>query len=134
MGWTEVSLKDISPNVEILPEKEFTLKLTGAKYGNNGRINLTAQVVDDGEFTGRKAYFDYPDPDSQPWALHALKRLEIALGVDQEEGEDIVQYLNRAANLGAKFSSNFKHRKYTPPGGEEKTKSELNINAVRAAA
>jgi len=134
MGWKEVSLHDVNPNLAPIAENDYTFQLLGANYDERdpARINVRAAIVSDGEFTGRRVFFSYPDPDKQDWSPRVLKRLEQAIGVDSMPGEDPVGYLNRAT--GNRFASNIKHREYTPEGGSKVVRAELNIFGVRAAA
>jgi hypothetical protein len=134
MSWTDVDLIHISTEVEPLPEQTFHFKLVGAKQNpfDPNKIDFTAEVTD-GEFARRKAFGSYPDPVKQPWAPKALKRLVDALKVPMEEGEthDPIAYLNRAASVGATFTSAIKNRTYTnATTGEAKTKSEVDIAKV----
>lgn len=111
MSWTNIDFKSINPStVDVIAEGVYKLQLnSGAKYNDRHSILASATVTQDGEFTGKRLLFSYPDPEStsqdgkvQDWAKIAFKRLEVAMGVDIEEGEDPVAYLNRAA--GSYFS------------------------------
>lgn len=107
MSWTNVDLTTINPQLEIVPEKVYTFELLpGAQYSdrNPEEISIQVAIVNDGEFTGRRLYGKY-SPDE----VKALKRLEQAMGVDAEPGEDPVTYLNRAA--GSRFSTGVRHSK-----------------------
>lgn len=121
MSWTNYDLTTVNPNMEIIPSGAYTFQILGAKYDEKGagRLEVTATIVTEGDFTGRKMYFSFPDPDSissrtgkkNDWSAKALKRLEQSLGVDSAPGEDPVSYLNRAA--GNRFSAPVKHSKPT---------------------
>lgn len=109
MSWN-INIRDINPaQLDLVAEGVYTFALNpGAKYNERNAILASANIETDGDFKGKKMLFSYPNPEStsqdgkvQAWSGVALKRLEIALGVDMEEGEDPVDYLNRAA--GAKF-------------------------------
>ena len=134
MAWTEVDLATVNPNLEPIGEGEYTLQLLGANYDerDSQRINVRASIVSDGEYTGRKVFFSYPDPMKQEWSPRVLKRLEQAIGVDATPGEDPVGFLNRAQ--GARFATQIKHRRYTPEGGSEVVRTEVNIFGVRPSA
>jgi hypothetical protein len=113
MSWANIDLKTINPaQLDLVAAGSYVFALNaGAKYNERGAILASATIESDGEFKGKRMLFSYPDPESvssegkvQQWAGVALKRLEVALGVDTEEGEDPVAYLNRAA--GNKFAAN----------------------------
>lgn len=132
MSWNEINLSNINPNLEIVPAKAYTFELCpGARYGTNdpGRIECSAAVADDSDFTGRRIFFSYPDPAKQDWSPRTLKRLSNALGIDPDEHEDPVLYLNRVS--GTRFMAEVKHR---PANEEYPAKAELNIFTVRPAA
>lgn len=139
MSWENFDLSTVNPNNEILPEGDYTFKLSGAKYAANspGRIEANATVATEGDFTGRKVFFSYPDPSgfdakgkSMDWSAKALKRLEIALGVDATPGQDPVEYLNGAAVAGGTFAAPVVHK----TSDEYPTKAEVVIFKVRPAA
>jgi hypothetical protein len=69
--------------------------------------------------------FSLPDAERYKWVAVSMKRLEQALGVEKSDDEDPAAYLNRA--VGNKFITNMQHRKYTPEGGSEIVRSEVNI-------
>ena len=133
MTWSNVDLTTVNPAMEIVPAQEYVFSLGGAKYGESdpNRIEVNASIVTEGDFTGRKIFWSYPDP-SKPkceWAPKALKRLEMALGVDAEPMEDPVTYLNRAA--GSHFSGEVYHR---PATNDYPARAELKLNSVKPAA
>lgn len=134
MGWNNIDLTTVNPNLEIIPkDKTFTWELApGTKYDerDSGRIVASATIVNDGEFTGRRLSFSYPDPSKKDWSPRMLKRLEQALGVDASIGEDPVAYLNRAA--GNRFMTDVRH---TEPNDEyPNPMANLNIFNVRPSA
>lgn len=141
MSWNDINLKDISPVEEIIPEKTFTFELLpGAKFDERGSggVNVQFAIVNDGEFTGRRMFGFYPDPTSvsarsgkrQDWSGVAMRRLEQALGIDINDGEKVVEYLNRAA--GGRVSTSVKH---SAPTDEYPTpKAQLNLLNVKPAA
>lgn len=107
MSWQNIDLTTINPQLEILPSKTFTFTvLPGAKYDDRDpdNISVNVAVVNDSEFSGRRLFLNYKPDD-----VKALKRLEQALGVDAEAGEDPVAYLNRAA--GNNFTMPVTHSK-----------------------
>lgn len=69
---------------------------------------VASAAITDGPNAGRRVFLQYPDPESvntqtgkkATWSAQALKKLEIALGTDQENGETVVEYLNRVASNG----------------------------------
>lgn len=111
MGWKDVSLAEVSPTFEVLPQAEYTLEVVGASYREDknqaGFVDISMRVaVAAGDYQGRTLFVDYPDPErvskaGKPfdWSKQALKRLEHALGIEQTPGEDLVDMLNRARGL-----------------------------------
>ena len=135
MSWTTVDLHGVNPNLEpIAAGDNYVFQLLGGTLEESGRLAAKAAIVSDGEFTGRKVFFSYPDPDKVEWAPRVLKRLEQAMGVDAIPGEDPAGYLNRAALSGARFGGRIFHETYTPEGATEpKIQARLDIFTVRPA-
>jgi len=119
VSWKTINLKDVPTQPPVVPVGKYTFELTpGAKYNEAGALLAAGRIASDGEFTGRLVFFSYPDPESidrggkpNTWSATALKRLEVALGVDQQEGEDMAEFLNRAA--GNKFGAKVTHSPVT---------------------
>ena len=134
MSWESVNLADVDLTIAPLPEAKYVFRLLGAQYDEKtpGRIVAKAAVTDESEWQGRRQRFTYPDPELFDWAPRALKRLEVALGVDAMPDEDPVTYLNRAAGDAVTFSADVTHRAYTPEGAtEEVISSELGCCSHR---
>lgn len=112
--WAEVSTQDA-----IIPVGTYTLELApGSKFNEQGALKASATIVNDGEFTGKRVFFSYPNPEgsssegkSFAWSKTAFKRLIAALGVEPEDGESEDAYLNRAA--GNRFRGSITHSKAT---------------------
>lgn len=134
MAWTDIDLTTINPALEIVPEGEYTFALKSAKYGDRdpNRIEVTASIASEGDFTGRTVFFSYPDPKRPKceWSPRALKRLQLAIGIDPVTGEDPVSYLNRVS--GNRFGSRIKHSK--PTEEYPNPRAELDIFNVSPAA
>lgn len=136
--WTDFNLKDVNPNLDAIPIKAYTWELLpGAKYDDKERLIVSAAIVNDGEFTGRRLQFSYPNPNSfdrngkkNDWSGKILKRLENALGVEIEDGEDPAAYLNRVA--GNRFSAMAKQSKVSEEYPNPRT--ELDIFNVKPSA
>lgn len=150
MPFVDVKLADVElEKPQPLPDGDYVFQLNpGAEYRNNKftgveELNVSATVVE-GESQGRVAFFKYPDPthigkDGKPWAFsaQAMKKLEIALGVDANPGEDSADYFNRVAtNYPARFSGKVAPGKtYKDKNtGEDVSKSEFQIFSVGPAA
>ena len=112
MSWN-INLKEINPaQLDVVAPGSYIFSLNaGAKYNDRDAILASANIESDGEFRGKRMLFSYPNPESvssegkvQTWSSVALKRMEVALGIDCEDGEDPVTYLNRVA--GSKFAAN----------------------------
>ena len=118
MAWENVSLKDVKPEgFTPIPQGTYTFALLpGAttRTNNFGTEELVVSAaIAEGDQAGRRIFLQYPDPQSvntttgktAAWSAQALKKLEIALGIEQAEGESPVEFLNRAAGNGhARFS------------------------------
>jgi hypothetical protein len=112
MSWAQINLKEINPaQLDLVAQGTYKFRLNpGAKYNDRGAILASATIESEGEFTGKRMLFSYPDPESvsqdgkvQTWSAVAFKRLEVATGQEVAEGEDPVAFLNRIA--GSVFSS-----------------------------
>lgn len=111
MSWQNIDLSKVSTQTESIPAGTYTFELAaGASYDERtGAIKASGIVADENEYKGKRVFFSYPDPESlsskgkvQAWSAQAFKRLEQAIGVDVESGEDKVAYLHRVA--GNRFS------------------------------
>ncbi len=130
MAWQNINLKEINASdLNLVAEGVYTFQLNpGASYNERGGINCSATIQSDGEFTGKKVLFSYPDPSEYAWAAPALKRLALATGNDAEENEDPVTFLNRIA--GSTFSTKIVNK-------DDKTgvkRSNLQTMSVKPAA
>lgn len=113
MGWEAISLADTQlekPSPVPAGKYVFTLQ-PGAQYRTNKYNNIEELNVrfdiSEGDLSGRPMFVNYPDPtavgkNGKPlaWSAQALKKLEIALGVDALPGEDPAAFLNRVALQG----------------------------------
>lgn len=114
MSWNSIDLSTVNPNLEIIPVKSYTWELLpGTKYSERdpGKIEVSAAIVNDGEFTGRRIFFSYPDPGVKEWSPKVLRRLLDAMGADYQAGEDPVAILNSSA--GHRFAASVTHSKPT---------------------
>jgi hypothetical protein len=149
-GWTNIKFGELEVNdgFPALPEGDFDFQLLPvAQYRTkefDGKtyqdVNASASFVA-GDLQGRRIFFSYPDPtstnkDGKPktWSAQMLKKLSIVMGIDIEDGEDPVAYLNRAATTGAaRFGGKLQKGRYIPEGQTE-PRVELNLFSVRPAA
>jgi len=130
MSWTNIDLKNISTQVELLPPGTYTFEVSpGAKFNDKGTLLASARVATEGEFKGKPVFFSYPDPESvsaggkvNSWSAVALKRLEMAVGVDFNDGETPDVYLNRIA--GQRFTGVVTHS----PTNDEYPTPRVNLN------
>lgn len=113
LPWESIKLADISAtDFPEIPTGTYTFSLLP---GASTRINkfqteelVVSAAITDGPEAGRRVFLQYPDPESvnsetgkkATWSAQALKKLEIALGIDQAEGETPVEFLNRVAGNG----------------------------------
>lgn len=140
MAWTDVNLKDVvveKPDFPEIPLGTYTFELLpGAKMDDYNGVSVSAAVVTEGESRGRRAFFSFPDPTSlsqagkpKSWSIQALKKFEVALGVEANDGESPTEYLNRAA--GTRFGAEIKLSTRTKQDGSPR--HELNIFSFTAA-
>lgn len=137
MAWENINIQDISTQMELLPEGKYNFELSaGAKFDEKGTLKASATVNGNGEFTGKRVFFTYPDPESvsaagkvNSWSAVAFKRLEQALGVDINPGENPVDYLNRAA--GGHFTGTITH---SPATEQYPAQVRLNLFNVQPGA
>jgi hypothetical protein len=103
---------------------------------------VLSAAITEGPQAGRRVFLQYPDPESvnsqtqkkATWSAQALKKLEIALGVDQGEGEAVVEYLNRVASNGhSHFAMTLGPAKKIRPG-ETEPRSVAQLFSVGPAA
>lgn len=114
MPFVDVKLSDVELEKPApIPVGQYVFQLNpGAqlrinKYNGIEELNLSASVAD-GDFAGRRVFWNYPDPTAvskngkpMTWSSQAMKKLEIALGADALPGENTVEYFNRVASNGA---------------------------------
>lgn len=148
MSWNDVKLAEVEstnefPNIPVGTYK-FNL-LPGAKLRvNNFDVEelVAAAAIAEGPFAGRYAWLQYPDPTSintktgktAAWSAQALKKLEIALGIEQNDGETPVEYLNRVASNGhASFNMDFGPSKNIRTG-ETEPRIEIKLFTASPAA
>lgn len=131
-SWTEVDLSTIPTDNAIVPEGKYAFELLpGARYSkwDEGRIEFAGKMVG-GEFPGKVVYSSYPNPEKVgDWVKGVFVRMSHASGVEIEEMEDPVAYLNRIA--GAQFAAKVLHRTYDKDG-ESITKEDLRIGSISA--
>lgn len=109
MGWEDVRLADIKEESKDLPAGTYTFQLAphSANYrtppwnDKNIQLSLRFNVVE-GESKGRAFFHQYDNPEvlsekAKAFKQADLKKLQVVLGVDPNEGEDTVDYFNRVA-------------------------------------
>lgn len=159
MPFVEVKLSDVAlEKPSPVPVGDYVFQLRpGATWKENKfnqiqELNMAASVAE-GDFAGRVVFWRYPDPAgdpangivAKPWSAQAMKKLEISLGVDSNEGEGAAEYFNRVAlNSVARFSGSLvpETRKNKETGeyepyvreGETEPRAVFNIFSVGAAA
>lgn len=113
MSWESITLADVKPEAfpEIPPGRYKFSLLPGAttRQNNFGTEELVVSAaISEGPQAGRRVFLQYPDPTSvnsttgktAKWSAQAVKKLEISLGAEQNDGESVTQYLNRVASNG----------------------------------
>lgn len=124
--------------LEVIPPNTYTFELSpGAKIDEKGNLRASATIVNDGEFTGKRVFFSYPDPEgfsslgkSNQWSAVAFKRFTQAVGEDIQEGEAPDAYLNRIAGAHFQTSTTLSvpTEQYPNPG------VQVNLFKVKPAA
>jgi hypothetical protein len=108
----------------------------------NSVTDLNVQVsIAEGDNKGRRIFMRFPDPNStnkegkpKTWSKQALKKLQICLGVDPNEGETPVEYLNRVATTeAARFGATLKKGKFIKTGQTE-PEVEVGLFSFKPAA
>jgi len=114
LSWTDIKLAEVKPESDF-PEIPFGTYVFSLLPGATTRVNnfgteelVVSAAIAEGPQAGRRTFLQYPDPlstNSQTgkkatWSAQALKKLELALGTDQNEGESVTEYLNRVASNG----------------------------------
>lgn len=143
MSWSNVKMSDVQvSNFTELPEGDFVFQIVpGASYRDRGgsqELSVQAVVVE-GESKGRRTFLNFPDPESvsqngkpKAWSAQQLKKLQLALGVDAEDGEDPVAYFHRPEVLNSQFTMTRARGNYIPNGATE-AKIENKLFSVRPA-
>jgi len=151
MGFETVVAADVKLEKNIPPPGEYVFQLLpGAeerpnKFTQVMELNLSAAVAE-GDEAGKRVFWSYPDPDAiqksgknagkrMSFSEQAMKKLEIALGIDALPGEIFPEYFRRvAANGAARFGATIEVNKYIKDGKEVTGDPKFNIFSVKAAA
>ena len=108
-------------------------------------LHLSASVAE-GEQAGKRVFWAYPDPEAiqksgknigkpMSFSSQAMKKLEIALGIDSLPGETFPEYFRRvSANGNARFGATMDANKYIKNGSEVTGDPKFNIFSVHATA
>ena len=147
MPFVDVTLADVKlDKPSPVPVGTYVFQLQpGAEYRTNPfnnieELNVRFDVTD-GDYAGRPNFVSYPDPTattakgkSMAWSAQALKKLEIALGVDSLPGEDPKTYLNRVATSGNnRITASIIDASYVKDG-EKVEKTQFGVFTVSPAA
>lgn len=131
-SWSEVDLTTVPTDTDLLPEGKYEFELLpGARYSkwDPDKIEAAGKTVG-GEFPGRVKYFSYGDPKKVgDWIRGVFVRLQRAMGVEMEPGEDPVAYLNREDVVGGHFTAKVYHRMWDKDG-ESQTKDDIKIGSI----
>lgn len=119
INFDQMNLAEVNPDVQPLPDGEYTFMVTGAekklftyKTDNPERgitagaessyIKLVLTVIDDAENAGRRVYQTlFPSPQS----ARGLRNLQDAVGILQESGEPIEDWLKRLVENRVTFKA-----------------------------
>lgn len=152
--WTNININDVleeaSPtkgNFEPVPAGSYTLQILGAEPSKfqEGAINISTAIADEGQFNGRRIFIDLPNPLKQTWAPSVLQRMVNAMGATMEAYADPIETLNSLANNGhSRFLADVYIKEYkkktdvpdpvsgvvTPTG----KKNAINYRSIRPSA
>lgn len=139
MGWDDVDLKDVNPNYELVAKGDYTFQIKpGAHIDDYGRLNFAVTVESEGPYRGRNVFINLPAPDQEEnkWVPKTLKRLEQAVGIEQdsEAGEKLVAWVQRLGENFARFGAPLDHRTYKTKDGDDKTTEKVKLDKARPAA
>lgn len=147
MGFETVIAADVKLEKNIPPVGEYVFELApGAeerpnKFTGVNELNLSATVAE-GDQKGKRVFWTYPDPTAKnkkgepmKFSEQAMKKLEIAIGVDSLPGETFPEYFRRVANSGqARFGAEMVANKYVKDGKEIEGDPKFGIFSVKASA
>jgi len=151
LGFELVVAADVKLEKNIPPVGEYIFQLMpGAEERPNKftgviELNLSAAVAE-GDEAGKRVFWSYPDPTAiqkqgknagkpMSFSAQAMKKLEIALGVDSLPGETCPEYFRRvSANGAARFGATMDANVYIKDGKEITGDPKFNIFSVKAAA
>lgn len=147
MSWNDIKLSDVKP--EAFPEIPIGTYVMTLLPGATTRQNkfgteelVVSAAIAEGDQAGRRIFLQYPDPDSvnsktgkkATWSAPALKKLEIALGVEQGDSETPTDFLNRVASNGhSKFQIDIAPANKIR-AGESEPRTEPKLFTVQPAA
>lgn len=138
MGWEDVDLSGVNPNYEIIAQGDYVFQVCpGAGKDDYGNLSIQLNVQSDGPFKGRRVFVNLPDPgkEENKWVLKALKRVEQAVGIEQEfaNGETVIAWAKRLGENFATFGAPLGHRQYTNKAGDLVTTEKVNLSKARPA-
>lgn len=149
MGFETVTAKEVKLSKNIPPVGDYTFQLLpGAHVAFNEKKQTNELVlcaaVAEGEQAGKRIFVRYPDPDASnqngkknDWSNQAMKKLQIVLGIDPNEGEFFPEYFARvgAGGLG-RFGASVVPNIYTDKNTGQQVEGDpkFNVFSVRAAA
>ena len=126
-----VRWSEVQPLPTLLPEGDYQFRLLGGKAEGDGRTTV-ATAIGEGEFTGKKFTYSYPNFAEQEWGINEFKRLVIALGEDIQDEEEPADYLNRVA--GGTFAMRVFHSAFKDKTtGEDRKSAKPRLSSVRPA-
>jgi len=152
MGFETVLASEVKIEKNIPPVGKYVFQLVPyvdeRPNRNTGvmELNLSAAVAE-GEHAGKRVFWAYPDPEAiqkqgknagkpMSFSAQAMKKLEIALGVDSLPGETFPEYFRRVSvNGAARFGASIDANKYLDKSGNQvEGDPRFNIFSVEAAA
>lgn len=101
MSWQNIDMSNVPTGRELLPKGDYTVEvLSGAAAGKfDSNAVEVPLAVSGGEFSGRRLFMSFPDPDKYDWSPTAVARVAQAIGVEFAEGEGPIAYFNRVQGM-----------------------------------
>jgi hypothetical protein len=146
LGFETVIASEVKIERNIPPVGEYVFQLMpGAeerpnKFNGVTELNLSAAVAE-GDHQGKRVFWTYPDPTAKnkkgeplSFSSQAMKKLEIAIGVDSLPGETFPEYFRRVGAQNVRFGAEMLPNKYVKDGKEIEGDPKFGIFTVKAAA
>ena len=146
MGFESVLASEVKLERPTIPAGDYVFELLPGchervnQFNGVSELNMTAAVAE-GDQAGKRVFWNYPDPTAiakksgkaMDWSAQAMKKLQVVLGIDPNEGETFPDYFARVGAERPRFAATMAPGNYVPKDGGD-PKVEFNIFSVRVAA